>query len=94
MPHLTKQMLVDAAGAMPPYFDTHDLIAELQRSYPQQYARDLYRFVHHSDPFIGLHAEIGKRLRWVDSVQKTRKVRGPNVRGRISSCQQWRRTGP
>jgi hypothetical protein len=55
-------MLIHAVATMPVYFDTHELIEELQRSCPQEYTRDLCRFVQHRDPFIGLHAEIGKRL--------------------------------
>jgi hypothetical protein len=89
MPHISKQMLIDAADAMPRQFDTHDLIEALQRSNPQEYVRDLYRFVHHADPFTSLHAEIGRRLLGVISLEKIRKVRGRNVRGRISASQQW-----
>jgi hypothetical protein len=91
MPYITKRMLLDAADAMPQSFDTHALIEGLQRSNPQEYTRDLYRFVHHSDPFTSLHAEIGRRLLTVDTLQKIRKVRGRNVRGQLSSSQEWRK---
>jgi hypothetical protein len=85
-------MLVDAARSMPQTFDTHAVIEELQRSNPQPYTRDLYRFVHHDDPINRLHAEIGRRLLMVSFVQKTRKVLGRNIRGRNSYSQEWGRT--
>src|SRR5580698_9073737 len=46
MPRITRQMLADAADAMPASFDTHAVIEELQRSQPQAYVHDLYRLVH------------------------------------------------
>src|SRR5216683_5330553 len=91
MPHLIKQMLSDAADAMQDPFDTHAVIEELQRSHPQEYTRDLYRHVHQYDPITSLHAEIGRRLLSVRSIQKTTKVLGRNLRGRTTFNKQWRR---
>lgn len=89
MPHILKQMLRDAADAMQRTFDTHALIEEIQRSHPQEYTRDLYRFVHHPDPITSLHAQIGRRLLSIGTLRKTSKVLGRNIRGRTSSNQQW-----
>ena len=91
MPYITRQMLADAARVPPVPFDTHAVIEELQRANPQSYTRDLCRFVHHDDPFIGLHAEIGRRLLTIPSLRKTRKVKGRNLRGRTSNSQEWSR---
>ncbi len=57
MPNITWQMLANAARVPQPPFDTHAVIEELQRANPQAYALDLYRFVHHHDPFTRLHAD-------------------------------------
>jgi hypothetical protein len=91
MPQITKNMLLDAVATMPPIFDTHAIIEEIQRSNPQSYTRDLYRFVNHRDPFVSLHAEIGRRLLTIPALQKTRKVQGRNVRAGNSLNQQWRK---
>jgi len=91
MPYITKRMLNDAVDTMPSTFETHGVIEELQRSEPQAYVRDLYRFVEHADPITSLHAEIGRRLLTVDSIRKIRKVPGPNIRGRKSYNQEWRK---
>ena len=91
MPYITRQMLDAAARAITPTFDTHAVIQELQRSQPQAYARDLCRLLHHTDPITSLHAEIGRRLLMLVSIVKVTKVRGSNIRGRSSYCQQWRR---
>jgi hypothetical protein len=91
MPHVTKQMLGDAANVSPQTFDTHAVIEEIQREYPQAYTRDLYRFVAHHDPITSLHAEIGRRLLTLPFLRKTRKVPGRNIRGRRSYAQEWER---
>jgi len=91
MPYITRQMLADAASVPRVPFDTHAVIEELQRANPQSYTLDLYRFVHHADPFTSLHAEIGRRLLNIPFLRKTRKVPGRNVRGRTSNSQEWSR---
>lgn len=58
---------------------------------PQEYARELFERIHTADPMTVTHADIGKALRHVPGIVPTRKTDSMNIRGRVTSNQEWRK---
>ena len=74
-------------------FDTHDIERDFRRTYPSVFAAEFARFAAADDPLHRFSASFGRWL--LDSfpavIRPTRKVRSTNLRGRVSSNQEWER---
>ena len=75
----------------PVSFGTHDVEREFRRVHPGVLAAEFARFAAADDPLHRFSAKFGRWL--LDSfpaiIRPTRKVRSTNLRGRISSNQEW-----
>jgi lipopolysaccharide biosynthesis regulator YciM len=91
MIHLIPTKLHDCFAGLPQTFDSHDVIRQAMRLYPQEYVRELYENVAQQDPIQFTHALLGKALAAHPELEKvTRDVSG-NVRGGENDNQVWRR---
>lgn len=88
---LTMNMLVTASAGPPGLVDSHALRQRLRLDYPDEFAIDLQRFSACGDPERAHSAAIARRYLGVRTLTKTRKIRSLNVRGNVTSNQEWRR---
>jgi hypothetical protein len=88
--NITDEILGEAVQHMPPTFDSHDVIRDLMRHWPREYASDLCASVG-ADPILTLHSTIGTRLSSFDTIEKAKKVKSMNVRGEYNENQEWRK---
>jgi len=88
---LTDAMLEASIQRMDEDFDSHAVITDLMTHSSQDYVRDLYAHVDHSDPILAHHAVLGTRLGSRQSIERTQKVFSPNVRGQTTENQGWRK---
>lgn len=71
--------------------DSHAIIVRLRIEEPVAYAADQQRFSRCKDPVRAHYASLGRRLLRVPHLTKAQRVRSLNVRGNITTNQQWRR---
>ena len=88
---ITDKMLNDVAITLPEPLDSHEVIFGVKNQHPAEYEQDRLVYIRKIDPVHTLHSVIGRRLAGLGTLNKTRKVRSINVRGRATSNQEWRR---
>lgn len=93
MNFLADDVLRQAVEPQDRTFDTHDVIHQVIRLFPQEYVRELFRYVDTDDPFKPVHGQIGQRLATLNSIEQRGKTTSLNIRGVESVCESWRRTG-
>jgi len=91
MTHLTDDMLRACFTDLPQPFDSHAVIREAMRRFPQEYVRELYENVGQRDPIQFTHALFGKALAAHPALQKDTREPSMNVRGSDTDNQVWRR---
>ena len=91
MEYITNTIINSVLDEMPDDFDTHAFIERMTRLYPSDYTKELCRFKDHDDPFLVLHPMIGKALAGNDRVKKMGKVDSPNIGGKSTSNEAWRK---
>jgi hypothetical protein len=91
MTKISDVMLAEIVNALPPVFDSHAVIREMMRRYPQQYTTDLFGHVENKDPILSFHSTIGVRLTRFEDIERTRRISSDNVRGQKTENQEWRR---
>lgn len=92
MDHITPDMIRVSVDAMNDTFDSHEVIRYIMRAYPQEYVRELYSRVLLSDPILATHAEIGRALGRLETIEKTARVESRNVRGEVDTGnQEWKK---
>lgn len=91
MEYITDTIINSVLDEMPDDFDTHAFIERLTRLYPSDYTKELCRYKDYDDPFLVLHPLIGKALASNGRVQKMGKVDSPNIGGRSTSNEAWRK---
>ncbi|MGE6761933.1 hypothetical protein ACQKGO_28225 [Corallococcus interemptor] len=85
-------MLQAAVDTMGGIFDSHDVIRRIMRAHPQEYVHELYSRIHLSDPILTTHAEIGRALGRLGTIEKNDRVESRNVRGETDTENQgWRK---
>jgi len=91
MRHLTIADLATIVRTLPDVFESHDVIRGLMTSRPRDYVLELHAYCHTDDPIQVAHARIGRALHGVPDVVATRRPKSPNVRGRSTKNQQWKK---
>jgi hypothetical protein len=91
MTHLTDEMLHECFAELPQPFDSHAVIREAMRRFPQPYVRELHENVEQRDPIQLTHSMIGKALASHPGLQKATREPSLNVRGSETENQVWRR---
>ncbi|MFL5352997.1 hypothetical protein [Archangium sp.] len=95
MNYITVEMLRSSVEAMPDQFDSHAVIRHIMRTWPQLYVHELYSRERLPDPIMATHAEIGRALARLGSLEKTDRVESRNVRGEFDTENQgWKKPKP
>lgn len=86
---ITDPMLRAVCDGLPETFDSHAVIRAIMRLHPQAYVVALHSHVDNHDPFVNLHASIGKRLHgFATSIGR---VKSMNIRGEETMNEHWQR---
>jgi hypothetical protein len=94
MEHVTDQMLADVINGLPdPVFDTHAVEQRVLRNHPVATANEIIEHQANGDVLQQFSATFSKRIAqaFPSQVEKVAKVVSPNLGGRESENQQWRR---
>jgi lipopolysaccharide biosynthesis regulator YciM len=91
MNFLTDDVLAACFRDLPEPFDSHAVIQEAMRRFPQPYVRELYGNVQQTDPIQQTHAQIGRALAAHPGLEKVTRASSMNVRGSENDNQVWRR---
>ncbi len=91
MTHITTATLTGVIGRLDRSFDSHQVIQGLMTHYPQEYVRELYDVILDPDPRMAGHMVIGMAIHDVPGVIADGDVESPNVRGKTTKNQRWRK---
>lgn len=91
MTHLDNDAFAECFRGLAEPFDSHAVIREAMRRFPQLYVRELYANVEQADPIQHTHALIGKALAGHPGLEKVTRENSMNVRGSENENQVWRR---
>jgi len=93
MQHVSDQMLADVINVLPNVFDTHAVEQRVLRNQPVAAAREILEHQHNGDVLRQFSATFSKRIAaaFPGQIEKVSKVVSPNLGGRESDNQQWRR---
>lgn len=90
MNYLTDNILMASIGRMPRRFDSHKLIYDLMRNYPQQYTQELCGLRRTHDPIRILHSNIAKKIAQQRfNLRRIRKISTRNIRNLHTPNQKW-----
>lgn len=89
MQFLTREIGDAAIEALPQTFDSHAFIRQVMTIAPQEYVKELSRYVDQSDPITAAHAQIARWLLTFTNIRPTGKVVSTNVRGQDTANEQW-----
>ena len=91
MRHFPFANLTAAVESMPDVFDSHNVIRAMMTTWPHDYVQEQHAFLNTSDPIHISHQQIGRALYKVPGIVPFHRVVSPNVRGKRTINQQWKK---